>query len=156
MLRDHMARSNSAAHPEERSRKPWVFLFLDLVFAAIYIGVAPLAHSADGRFEAGSLVLGIALALAGAGIAVRRPWGWWLSVAGCAVVLLGAVILLLLLGASIGFLWGTFGAIGKGAASMTLIIMALVIEIYVLVPGFQLAHLLSARGRAIAGRAPVA
>lgn len=163
MLADHMERTAAATSPASaaadspaptsaRSRKPWVFLALDLILAGIYIGVAPLAHSADGRFEAGTVTLGVALGLAGIGIAVRRPWGWWLSVIGCSVVLLGALLLLVLLSSSIGILWGTFGALGKATASMALIMIALIVELYVLVPAFQLWYLLSAQGRRVAGR----
>jgi hypothetical protein len=130
-----------AGVPAPRSRKPWVFFALDLLFAAVYIGVAPLLHSADGSFEAGTVTMGVALVAAGIGTVARRRWGWWLGVIGCAIVLLGALLLLVLLGAGVGYLWGTFGALGKGTASMALIMMALVIEVYVLLPAFQLWYL---------------
>ena len=142
--------------PGRTPRRVWVFAALDLVFAALYIGVTRLAASADGRFEAMTVVMGVAMLAAGVGIASRRPWGWWASVVGCGVVLLGALVVLVLLAVSVGFLWASFGSIGTGAASMVLIMMALVVECYVLLPAFQLAWLLSPAGRAVAGMAPAA
>jgi hypothetical protein len=132
-------------------RRVWVLATLDALFAALYIGVTRLAASADGRFEAMTIVMGIAILAAGVGIASRRPWGWAMSIAGCAVVLLGALALSVMLAASVGFLWASFGSIGKGAGSMCLIMIALVVEIYVLLPAFQLAWLLSPAGRRVAG-----
>jgi hypothetical protein len=132
-------------------RRLWVFAALDVLFAALYIGVTRLAASADGRFEALTVVMGVAMLVAGVGIAVRRPWGWWASLAGCAVVLLGALTLTVLLAMSVGFLWAAFGSLGKGAASMCLIMIALVVECYVLLPAFQVAWLWSPAGRRVAG-----
>jgi hypothetical protein len=150
------AASSPAAEPAAAAprpdRKPWVFAVLDVLFAILYIGVTSLAHSSDGRFETGTQLMGVALLAAAVGVAVRKPWGWAVSLAGCAFVLLGALVLLVLLASSAAFLWGTFGALGKGAASMSLIMMALIVEVYVLVPAFQVAYLLSERGRRTAGR----
>jgi hypothetical protein len=129
-----------------------VFAALDLGLAVVYIALTGFVRSARGDFETGTTIMGVAIGLAGVGIAVRRPWGYWLSLAGCAVVLLGALLLLVALSTSAAFLWGTFGALGTGAAIMSLIMMALIVEVYVLVPAFQLVYLLSARGRATAGR----
>jgi hypothetical protein len=132
-------------------RRVWVLATLDALFAALYIGVTRLAASADGRFEALTITMGVAILAAGVGIASRRPWGWYMSIAGCGVVLAGALTLSVLLAASVGFLWASFGSIGKGAASMCLIMIALVVECYVLLPAFQLSWLLSPAGRRVAG-----
>jgi hypothetical protein len=132
-------------------RRVWVFAALDVLFAALYIGVVRLAHSADGRFEAMTVIMGVAVLAAGVGIAVRRPWGWYAALAGCAVVLLGALVLSVLLAISVGYLWAAFGSIGQGAASMCLIFIALIVECYVLLPAFQVAWLLSPQGRRVAG-----
>lgn len=132
-------------------RRVWVFAALDVVFAALYIGVVRLAHSADGRFEAMTVIMGVAVLAAGVGIAVRRPWGWYAALIGCAVVLLGALVLSTLLAISVGYLWAAFGALGRGAASMCLIFVALIVECYVLLPAFQVHWLLSPAGRRVAG-----
>jgi hypothetical protein len=132
-------------------RRVWVFAALDLLFATLYIGVTRLAHSADGRFEALTVIMGLAVLAAGVGIVVRKPWGWWTSLVGCGVVLLGALTLSVLLAVSVGFLWASFGSIGRGAASMCLIFIALIVECYVLLPAFQVAWLLSPAGRRVAG-----
>jgi hypothetical protein len=63
------------------------------------------------------------------------------------VVLLGALTLAVLLASSIGFLWGSYGSIGRGAAGMCLVFIGLIVECYVLLPAFQIAWLLSPLGR---------
>ena len=132
-------------------RRIWVFAALDLLFALLYIGVVRLAHSADGRFEALTVIMGVAVLTAGVGLVVRKPWGWYAALAGCAEVLLGALTLTVLLAISVGYLWAAFGSIGRGAASMCLIFIALIVECYVLLPAFQVAWLLSPAGRRVAG-----
>jgi hypothetical protein len=146
--------SSAAPAPAASTRVPrriWVFAALDLLFAALYIGVVRLAHSADGRFETMTVVMGVAVLTAGVGIAVRKPWGWYAALVGCAVVILGALVLSVLLAISVGYLWAAFGALGRGAASMCLIFIALIVECYVLLPAFQVHWLLSPAGRRVAG-----
>ncbi len=145
------APASSGDAPARVPRRIWVFAGLDALFATLYIGVTRLAHSADGRFEALTVIMGLAVLAAGVGIAVRRPWGWWTSLVGCGVVLLGALTLSVLLAVSVGFLWASFVSIGRGAASMCLIFIALIVECYVLLPAFQVAWLLSPAGRRVAG-----
>jgi hypothetical protein len=146
------APQTTASTPAARvPRRIWVFAALDVVFAALYIGVVRLAHSADGRFEAMTVVMGVAVLAAGVGIAVRKPWGWYAALVGCAVVLLGALVLSVLLAISVGYLWAAFGSLGRGAASMCLIFIALIVECYVLLPAFQVHWLLSPAGRRVAG-----
>jgi hypothetical protein len=133
------------------SRRLWVFAGLDFLFGALYIGVRQLIHSSDGAFELMTVVMGVAILAAGVGLVVRAPWGWKLSLAGCGVVLLGAFALAVLLAMSIGYLWGSYGSIGRGAAGMCLVFIALIVECYVLLPAFQIAWLLSPLGRSYAG-----
>jgi hypothetical protein len=92
------------------------------------------------------------MAAAGAGTLLRNKLGWWVAVAGCATVTLGAVMLLTLLCVSAAFLHGVYGSMGKAASAVTLAIAFVAIEIYLLLPLFQLRYLLSAAGRRGAGR----
>ena len=83
--------------PSHVPRRVWVLATLDALFAALYIGITRMVASADGRFEALTIVMGVAILAAGVGLASRRPWGWYMSIAGCGVVLAGALTLCVLL-----------------------------------------------------------
>src|SRR5437762_3176910 len=66
--------TSAPSAPAARARVPrrlWVFAALDVLFAALYIGVVRLVHSSDGRFEAMTVVMGVAVLAAGIGLAVR-------------------------------------------------------------------------------------
>jgi hypothetical protein len=136
--------------PTARDRRPWIYGVLDVLFAIAYVIIARAARSTDASFEIGSFLLAAGIAAAGVGTAVvRGRVGWWLGVGGCALLLAGATLLITLLILSAAFLAGVFGALGDGAASMSLLVAALVVEVYVLLPAFQLRFLLSADGRRV-------
>src|SRR5262249_29501554 len=99
------ARATMSDAPVDRR---WlVYTVLDALFAVAYVAIAQLwVRSADGSFELASLVAGGAAAVAAVGTAARRPWGWWLAVAGCGAVLLFAIAVLALLAMSAAFLSG--------------------------------------------------
>lgn len=140
--------------PMPADRRPFVYAGFDLAFAAIYVCI-PLtfARTADLSFEiASGIVAGVAV-LAAVGTFARREWGWWMALASCGALLVCATVLLVLLAMSAAYLHGVYGAFGKGAATMALIAMSLVVELYVLLPAFQLRYLLSAAGRAAVKRA---
>jgi len=136
-----------------RDRRPFIYAALDVVFAVLYAVIATqIARSSTGQFTVGSFVLVGAAVVAGVGMLIRRPVGWWMAVAGCGVVLLGATMMITLLVASASFLHGVYGSMGRAAAAVTLAITAVAVEIYVLLPAFQLRYLLSPAGRQAAGR----
>jgi hypothetical protein len=126
-----------------------VYVAFDVLSAAVYVVVAfGVAQSADGRFERASLCMaGAALAAATGTLCREKTWGHWLAVVSLCVILGAAVILLVLLAISVAFLAGVYGALGKGATIVAIVAMALVVELYVLVPAFQLRYLLGARPR---------
>ncbi len=128
--------------------RPYLFAALDVTFAAFYVWASrTLLPSSDGVFEALSIGFAGAAGAMAVGTLAGRRWGHWLAVGGCVALLAGATALLVLLGLSIGFLWGVYGAIGRGAATVVVIGMALVVELYVLLPAFQLRWLVSRRDR---------
>jgi hypothetical protein len=130
-----------------RDRRPWIFAALDVVFAALYIGVGAFVQSSDGLFLGVSLVLASAVLASAVGTAVRKRWGWWLAVAGSTVLLSGALVLVALLVASAAFMSGVYGALGDSIALACMVAGALIIEFYALLPAFQLHYLLSPDGR---------
>lgn len=134
----------AAAGPD---RRPFIYAGLDLVFAVAYVIIPTKVPASDDVFLTVSLLLAAATLAAGVGTAARRPWGWWTGIAGCALLILSGVALITLLAMSAGFLWGVYGALGRGASSMSLVIASLVVEVYILLPAFQLRYLLSPDGR---------
>jgi hypothetical protein len=130
----------------------WVLAALDLVLGVFMAVLGQKLPSAGSLFEVVTAAMGLALAAAALGLLARRPWGWWLSIAGSTVVLLIAFALILAVGVSLGFLWGSFGALGRGATAVGVVAIAVTVELFVLVPAFQLWWLLSPGGRRAAGR----
>lgn len=135
-----------------RDVRPWVYAALDGLFALLYLWIPSLFQASDRSFHLFSAGLALALAVAGAGTAARRSWGWWMGIGGCVALIVGALTLLALLVSSAAFLWGVYGALGRGASLGALVLTLLVVELYLLLPAFQLKYLLSADGRRAAGR----
>lgn len=123
--------------------------FFDVCFAALY-GYAGFVL-VPGRSAAFSTALAAVIALLGcAGLvllvqgddgALARRLGIFAS----CTLLAFTVGVLVLLGMSSAFLFGTYGAIGRGLGMLTLVVAALVVELFGLLPLFQLRfHLRSA------------
>ncbi len=134
-------------------RRPFVYAGFDLAFSAIYVCI-PLtfARTSDWSFEIASGGAALLLVLAAFGTLTRREWGWWIAICGCGALLAGATLLLVLLAMAAAYLHGVFGDLGKGASIMALLAMALAVELYVLLPLFQLRYLMSEGGRAAVKR----
>lgn len=130
-----------------RDVRPWIYAGFDFAFAILY---AFLLTQAPTRHAMHSLLLWAtvgSVAVAGAGMIVGGRWGWRLSVAGCVVLLLLTVSLLVMILASASFLSGVYGSMGQGAALIALLAGAVVIELVGLLPAFQLKYLMTRAGR---------
>ena len=119
---------------------------LDLGFAAFYawlgFGIIP------SRSTAFNLALGLVVALlvvGGAGLVLRAKWGRVWAIAASAVPLLFAAVVIALLVVSGAYLRGIYGALGQGMALLSLVVAALVLEAFALLPLFQLRFLLGRR-----------
>lgn len=130
-----------------REIRPYIYAAFDLLMAVVYAVVltqAPTRHAAHAALLWSTVVL---VVVAGAGMLVRRRWGRRAAMAACGAMLVCTVILLVLLLMSASFLAGVYGAMGRSAAGMTLLIAALVIELMGLLPAFQLKFLMTRAGR---------
>ena len=130
----------------------WIYLALDLVFAVIYFVLATriaLTQSPLDRFQL--LTLPAFAAVMAAGMLISKKHGWWISVIGCSALLLSAVIIIARILISISFLAAVYGGFGKAASSFALLAVALIVEVVVLLPLFQLKYLLSRAGRRTLG-----
>jgi hypothetical protein len=130
----------SAGFDQARAR---TYGALDLVFAAVY-GWFGFVFT-PGRSAVFNAVLGLVvavLALAGIGLIAGVRWARALGVLASILLLAFAAVVVSLLVASSAYLSGIYGAIGRGMAVITLIIAAVVVEAFALLPLFQLRFLL--------------
>jgi hypothetical protein len=136
-----------------RDARPLIYAVLDLVFAGVY-GVL-FAFVAPTRFPLAAVqlwslpVLAVALAVATL-IGGRR--GWQVATVAAGLLLLDGVWLLVRILVSAGYLAGVYGSFGKAAAVIALVIGALVVELVILLPLFQLKYLMSRAGRRAVAR----
>jgi hypothetical protein len=130
-----------------------VYGFLDLLFAMAYLYVGlVLAPSRSAGFSVALLGVSGLLALAGAWLLFdggRGRVAHVLGIVACSVLLVFAVAVIALLVASSAFLFGVYGALGRGIGVLSIVAAALVLEACGLLPLFQLAfHLRQPRAPA--------
>lgn len=145
----------ATSSPARREVRPTLYAAFDFLFAACYAGLLTLAPNRHGLYAAVLWGTVVAIALAGAGMLVRRPLGWRLAVAGCSGLLLLCVTLLVLILLSASYLAGVYGSMGVGAAVIALIGGALVIELCGILPALQLKFLMTRAGRRAYGLEPL-
>jgi hypothetical protein len=115
---------------------------LDLSFAALYAWFG--FHFTPGRSTTFNLALGLVcvlLAAAGVGLLAGVRWGRTLAQVASWVLLVFAGVVVLGLVASAAYLRGIYGPLGQGMSVMTLLVAALVLEAFALLPLFQLRFL---------------
>lgn len=125
----------------ERTLK--IYGVLDIAFGLVYLlsfiyVVPPYSGSVTVS------VYGLSVLLIGAGIlmvSTKKP-GYWAGVVAGGGLLLTCLVLLGLLTASAAYLYGLYGAFGKGAAYVTFFVMSLVVTWFGILPCFQLWGLL--------------
>ncbi|MEO6955089.1 MAG: hypothetical protein ABI321_25035 [Polyangia bacterium] len=114
----------------------------DVGFAALYAYAGfVLAPSRSTAFVVALSIVITLLGAAGAALVVQGDGGRAsrrLGIVACGVLLAFTVVCLVLLGCSAAFLYGTYGAIGRGLGALTLVVAALVVELFGLLPLFQL------------------
>jgi hypothetical protein len=122
---------------------------LDIAFAALYAWFGFVFT--PGRSTAFNVALGLVCALlaaGGAGLLAGARWARKLAVAACALLLAFSAVVIVLLVASSAYLRAIYGALGEGMAVMSLLVAALVVEAFALLPLFQLRFFLRQSPRA--------
>ena len=120
---------------------------LDLGFAALYAWLGFVLT--PGRSTLFNLALGVVCALlcvAGVGLLLGARWGRVAGIAAASLLLAFSAVVIVLLVASMAYLRGIYGALGQGMAVLSLVVAALVLEAFALLPLFQLRFLLGRRG----------
>jgi hypothetical protein len=112
---------------------------LDVAFAALYAWFGfVLTPGRSTTFNLALAVVCLLLAGGGTGLVVGAPWGRTLARVACWALLAFSAVVVLLLVVSSAYLRGVYGPLGQGMAVMTLLVAALVIEGFALLPLFQL------------------
>ena len=117
---------------------------LDLLFAAAYAWLG--FRFLPGRSTVINLSLALVIALltvGGIGMLLGARWGRLLGIVSAAVLLAFSAVMILGMVASSAYLRGVYGPLGKGMAALCLVIAAVFVEGFALLPLFQLRFLLS-------------
>jgi hypothetical protein len=119
---------------------------LDVAFAALYAWFGfSFTPGRSTTFNVALALVCTLLAAGGVGLLAGARWGRSLAMVACAALLAFAVVVVLLLVASSAYLRGIYGPLGQGMAVMTLLVAALVVEGFALLPLFQLRFLYGQR-----------
>jgi hypothetical protein len=137
-----------------RDPRRWIYGGLDLLFAVMQ---ALLVWSViPNRLPSAAVhlwTLPILMMVLGVGTLVGGKRGWWIAILAGSAVLLSTFLVIVRIVASAAFLSGVYGAFGKGAAMLSLVAIALVIELVALLPIVQIKFLMSRAGRRALGTA---
>ncbi len=138
----------TAAPTPPRDVRRWIYGGLDVVFAITY--ALCVAVVIPNRLPSGMLhlwVLPVATAVMAVGTLMGTPTGRRIALAGGAALIAAVVLMILRLVVSAAFLAGVYGAYGKAASSLTLVAVALLVELVGLLPLVQVKWLMSRAGR---------
>lgn len=131
-----------------RDIRRWIYGGLDLAFAAFYALV--LWKLIPARMPSAQLHLWsfplIAVVMA-IGTLLGNARGWWIAVISGSLMLLSAFALIARLVMSAAFLAGVYGAFGRSAATVSLLVIAIVLELVALLPIVQVKYLMTRAGR---------
>ena len=112
---------------------------LDVAFAALYAWFGfVLTPGRSATFNLALALVCLLLAGGGVGLLVAAPWGRTLARVACWALLAFSAVVVALLVASSAYLRGIYGPLGKGMATITLLVAALVIEAFAILPVLQL------------------
>lgn len=136
-----------AAAPRRDPRR-FIYVGIDVALTILYLVL--LTGTLKNRHASAQAVMYIlplgTIAMA-VGTGFGRRWGWWLTIAGGAALLVWTVGFILLLLATASYLSGVYGAFGKAASSGALLAVFFVIEAVAFLPALQLKWALTRGGR---------
>jgi hypothetical protein len=115
---------------------------LDILLALVYVWIAfSVAPSREVAFPASVSVVSALLLFAGIGLCARARWGRVVALVACWTLLVGCAAVIAALVYSSAYLRGVYGGFGRGAALVSLVFAALVVEVGGLLPLLELRFL---------------
>lgn len=137
-----------APPPARRDLRRWIYVALDVVFAAVYVvAITKLIPNRLPSAIAHLWSFPIAATAMAIGTALGGRAGWRIAVAAGSAMLLSTFLLILRIAISASFLAGVYGSFGKAAATFALVMVALVVELVALLPIVQVKYLMTRAGR---------
>jgi hypothetical protein len=130
----------------------WIYGGLDALFAVLY--AIALWKVIPNRLPSATVHLWtfpVATLAMAAGMLLGGRKGWWIAVIGGSAVLASTLVLIVRIAISAAFLAGVYGAFGKAAATFSLVMIALVVELVALLPLLQVKYLMTRAGRRACG-----
>jgi hypothetical protein len=115
---------------------------MNLGHAALYATAALLSPAPAWGPRLVVVAFAVLLAATAVGLVLRARWGRLLGLGTSVALLACAFVSIALLVASAAYLRGIFGGFGEGAALVCLVAVALLVELMVLLPAFQVRFLL--------------
>jgi hypothetical protein len=115
---------------------------VDIGHAALYVAAVFLAPKPGWGPRVVVLALAALLLATAVGLLLRARWARAVGLATSVTLLVVAFVAVALLVVSAAYLRGIFGAFGEGAAFVCVVAVALVVELMVLLPAFQVRFLL--------------
>jgi hypothetical protein len=137
-----------SVHRDARDLRRWIYGGLDGVFAIVY--AIAIWQVIPNRLPSAAVhlwSLPLAMLVMAAGTLRGGRNGWWIAVIGGSAMLLSAFLLIVRILISAAFLAGVYGGFGKAAATFSLVMVALVIELVALLPIVQVKYLMTRAGR---------
>ena len=134
----------------------WIYVGLDLLFAIGYVvAFRNLMPNRHAWVMALLYLLPAATALMAAGTALARPWSWWPVIAGGAAMLVWTVGAMFIVLYFATYLSGVYGAFGQAASVISLVTIALLVQLVAMLPVFQLKWCMTRGGRRTFGLPPL-
>jgi hypothetical protein len=131
-----------------RDIRRWIYGGLDCVFAAVYaIAIWKVIPNRLASASVHMWTFPVATLAMGAGTLLGGRRGWWVAVVAGSAILLSTILLIARIVASAAFLAGVYGAFGKAAATFSLVMIALVVELVALLPIVQVKYLMTRAGK---------
>ena len=137
-----------AVHRDTRDIRRWIYGGLDGVCAIVY--AIAICQVIPNRLPSAAVhlwSLPLATLVMAAGTLRGGPKGWWIAVVAGSAMLLSVFLLIVRILISAVFLAGVYGAFGEAAATFSLVMVALVIELVALLPIVQVKYLMTRAGR---------
>jgi hypothetical protein len=151
------AKSSAAPTPAipRRDLRRYIYAGIDVVFGVIYLVIVTKVALTQSTLDRVQLaLLPVFAAGMAAGMLIAGPIGWRIAVGSCIALLASGLILIARILISISFLAGVYGGFGGAATFFAWVAVALVTELVLLLPLFQLKYVMSRGGRRTLGVLP--
>lgn len=134
--------------PPRPDVRRWIYGGLDVLFGAVYALV--ISEIIPNRMPSAAFhlwTLPACVLVMGAGTLLGGRHGWWTAIVAGSALLLSVIVMIVRILISAAFLAGVYGAFGKGAATFSIVAVALLVEVVVLLPIVQIKFLMTRAGR---------